>query len=157
VPAIERFEKLQRRFHLQPRIGGCLGIPLVDAFAQQRQRRIDLALFAFLDDHAKQVGDVLQADEVIAAVAEHVRNLDQAPGLQFLQAGRDVGPSDRKRLGDLFGVQRPLRQVEQRMHLRDGAADAPARAHLAPVQHEFLGNRRQFHDFSEISVISEIT
>ena len=35
------------------------------------------------------------------------------------------------------------RDIEQGVHLGDGAVDAPARAHLAPVEDELLLDRRR--------------
>ena len=42
------------------------------------------------------------------------------------------------------------------MHLRDGAVEPPAGAHLAPVDDVALHYRGEFHDISDISVITEI-
>ena len=73
---------------------------------------------------------------MIAPVARKVRNLDEVPVLQLAQAGADVRARHLQHRGDLLRVHRPAEVEQQRVHLRDGAADAPARAHLAPVQDE---------------------
>jgi hypothetical protein len=81
--------------------------------------------------------------EVIATVAEQVHHLHQVQALQFLQAGADVGARHLQHFGDALGMQRRGREEQQRMHLRDGAVDTPARAHLAPVHDEAALDLRQ--------------
>jgi hypothetical protein len=41
---------------------------------------------------------------MVAAVAEHVRDGHESPGLELLQARADVRSRDAERLGDLFGM-----------------------------------------------------
>jgi hypothetical protein len=53
---------------------------------------------------------------------------------------------------DRFG-----RKVKQGVNLRHGAVDAPARAHLAPVEDELLLDWTEPVHISSISVTSEIT
>src|SRR5262249_5105154 len=76
--------------------------------------------------------------EVVAAIAQQVCDADDAPALELAQAGADVGARDAERRGDLLGVHRPRRKVQERVDLRDGAVDAPPGAHLAPVEDELL-------------------
>jgi hypothetical protein len=54
-------------------------------------------------------------------------------------------------------MQRFRGKKQESMHLCDGAVDAPAGSHLAPVEYELLFNRRKWHRVSGISVITEIT
>jgi hypothetical protein len=65
-----------------------------------------------------------------------VAQAHQAPGLQLLQAHADVAAAELQRLGDLVGVQRLGRDVDQRVDLPHRAVDAPAAAHLAEVADE---------------------
>jgi hypothetical protein len=83
--------------------------------------------------------------EVVAPVVRYVLRDREVPGLQFAQAHRDVGAGDAERLGDLLGVQRLGRDVEQGVDLPDGAVDAPSRAHLAEMEHEGLDEGGQVH------------
>src|SRR5687768_16833144 len=94
---------------------------------------------------------------MVAPVAHHVGDADDAPVLKFLQAGRDVRSRDAERIGDFFGVERAWREVEQRVDLADRAVDPPPLAHLAPVEDELLHEGGQFHCDSPISVLTEIT
>jgi len=55
---------------------------------------------------AEHFPDVLHALEVIALVAQDVDEPDDAPALQFLEAGTDVGASHLKRLDDVVSVER---------------------------------------------------
>ena len=67
-----------------------------------------------------------------------VRVTHLAPALQFLEAVAHVGAGHGKGLGDFLGMQRAVDQEQQRVDLRHRAVDAPAGAHLAPVQDVFL-------------------
>ena len=44
---------------------------------------------------------------------------------------------------DLVGAERPIRDHEKGMDLRDGAVNPPAHSHFAPVQDELLRQRVQ--------------
>ena len=65
----------------------------------------------------------------------------QLPAHELAQAGARVAAGDLQQIGDLLGVERPLGEVEERVRLRHGAIDAPARPHLAPVKDEALRQR----------------
>ncbi len=54
-------------------------------------------------------------------------------------------------------MERLRRQVEQGVDLCDGAIDAPASTHLAPVEDELLFDWREFFHISVISVYTEIS
>src|SRR5205814_5295720 len=80
------------------------------------------------------------------------------PPLEFFEAGADVGPGHVQGFGDLFGVQGILRDVQQRMDLGDGPVNAPAGAHLTPVQDELLLDWRQFfHLFLSVQKLPYLT
>ena len=96
-----------------------------------------------VDDDAEHLPDVLHALEVVAPIAQDVGDPDDAPALQLAQAVADVRAGDAERRGDVLGVQRPVGQEQQRVDLGDRAVDAPARAHLPPVEDELLLDRRQ--------------
>ena len=82
---------------------------------------------------------------MIAPVVAAMNQPHQAPVLQLAQARADVGAGDDERLAELVGVHRPAGQVKQRMDLRDGSVEAPACAHLAPVQDESRERGRKIH------------
>jgi len=87
-----------------------------------------------------------------------VNTADYAPSLELLEAVADVGAGDLKRVRDVLGVQWPGGDEEQRMELGDGAIDAPARAHLAPVEDELLWyGAKNLHDEFDISEQTEVT
>src|SRR5580704_7999500 len=120
----------------------------IDAFLQNAQGGIDFAAFPLLGDDPEDLPDVLDGLEMITAVAENVYHADDAPALEFAQAGAHVGASDRQSGGDVLGMQRFRREEEQGMYLGHGAIDSPAGSHLAPVEHEFLfGRRKRRHDY----------
>src|SRR5208282_594521 len=106
---------------------------------------------------AERLPHVRQRLEMVALVAHHMDELYDAPALQFLEAVADVGTRHSQRVADLLGVERLGRDVKQRVNLRDGAVDAPFRAHLAPMQDELLPDWIQFVHNSLISVTTEIT
>ena len=128
-----------------------------NAGAQHIQSRIDLAFLALVQDDAKHFPHIFHGLEVVPFIAQDVRQLDDAPALQLLQAGADIGPGDVQGFGDLFRVERLRREIEQRMDLGHGAVDAPAGAHLTPMEDEFLLNWAELRHISFISVYSEIT
>src|SRR5205823_430769 len=110
---------------------------------KQVERRVNLAPFPLVQDDAKHLPDIFHRLEVIAFVAQQMNEFDDPPALQLLEAGADVGPRHVERFGDLLRVERPFRNVEQRVNLGHGAIDPPARAHLSPVEDELLLNGRQ--------------
>ena len=81
---------------------------------------------------------------MVAFVPHDMDHFYDPPPLQFLEARADVRAGDAQSLGDLLRVKGPGRNVKERVNLRDGAIDAPARPHFAPVQDEFLFHCRQF-------------
>ena len=84
-----------------------------------------------------------RAQQRLLYLAEQVHGAHEVEVLQFAQAGGDVGAGDVEGGRDLFRVHRPAGEEQQRMDLRHRAIDAPARAHLAPVQDEAAAGRRQ--------------
>jgi hypothetical protein len=80
---------------------------------------------------------------MVAFVAQDMDHFDNAPALQFLQAGADVGPRHAQGFHDVIGVQGFWGYEEQGMDLRDRAVDAPTGAHFAPMEDELLLNWRQ--------------
>jgi len=81
---------------------------------------------------------------VIASIAQNVDDADDTPVLQFVEAVADVGAGDAKGSGDFLGRQRTGGKEQKSMDLGDGAIDAPARSHFAPMEDELLGDRREF-------------
>ena len=73
---------------------------------QHPHGRIELALFALVHHDAEHFPDVLHALEVIVLVVPDVHELDDAPALQFLETGTDVGASHVQRRDDVVGVER---------------------------------------------------
>ena len=73
---------------------------------------------------------------MVAPVARQVGQADQIPALQFTQAGAHIGACHPQRVGNLLGVHGPALDVQQGVDLGDGAVDAPAGAHFAPMQNE---------------------
>ncbi|MCY1226599.1 hypothetical protein D9M72_388390 [compost metagenome] len=112
--------------------------------AQHRERGLDLAAAALLGQHAEDFPHVFRRLEVLAAVARVVAQVHEAPGLQLLQAHAHVGARELQQLGDLVGIERALRQKDQRVDLPDGAVDAPLAAHLAEVGDELAVEGREF-------------
>src|SRR5688572_27218354 len=84
---------------------------------------------------------------MLAAVAEFVDDPDQAPALQFLEAGADIRAGDVERLANFVRRHRLRREHQQRVDLRHRAVDAPAPAHLPPVEDELLHRRGEFHGY----------
>ncbi len=101
----------------------------------------------------KSVQTSAEVSEEVATVADAAVDLHQVPVLQFLEAGADVGAGNGEGVGDILGGEGFRREVEQRVHLGDGAVDPPAGAHFAPVQDELLHGVGELHVFI-ISVIS---
>jgi hypothetical protein len=64
--------------------------------------------------------------------------------LQFVEAVADVGAGDAKGGGDFLGWERTGRKEKKSVDLGDGAIDAPAGPHFAPMEDESLGNGREF-------------
>ena len=60
---------------------------------------------------------------MIAPVAEDMNGLNDAPPLQFPEAGADVGASHGKGIGDFFGIEGPGREIEESVDLSDRAVD----------------------------------
>src|SRR5713226_281165 len=138
-----RRQKLQHALQPLPRVGIALrvGLDLAHAFRQHTQRRINLPPLALLRNNPENFPHVLDRFEMVAPVPKHVHHAHDSPSLQLSQARAHVRTRHRQRLGNLVGRQRVRRQEQQRMHLRHRAVDAPARAHLSPVQNELLGHR----------------
>ena len=112
---------------------------------QDAEGGIDLAALPFLGDNAEDFPDVFHGFEVISPIPEHVDDPHDAPTLQFAQAGADVRTRYGERGRDFFRMQWLLGEEEQGMHLGNGPVNTPTGAHLAPVQDEFLFNRRERH------------
>src|SRR6202162_5839443 len=132
-----------------------MGFNFLDAYGQELQGGVDFTALAFFGDDAKDFEDVFGAIEMIATVAQHVHDTDDAPALKFAEAGADVGTSDGEGDGNLIGGQRVRRDEEQGVDLGDGAVDAPAGAHFAPMEDEFLGGggkRRALCVFSHFCI-----
>ena len=140
-------------------LGGALGAGLDDEALQHVHRGDDFAFDALIDDGEEERPDVGGGAEVVAAVAHAAVDLDEVPVLQLLEAGAHVGACDGEGVGDFFGGEGLRRQVEQGVHLGDGAVDSPAGTHFAPVEDEFLHGTGQRHVFivSDISVMTEIS
>jgi len=145
-PRRERFEKLQRLANALFRVMTFLRqFRAGQAIPQHGQRRIDLALPASLHDQLEQFPDIRGRFKVVATVPHHMHHLREAPGLEFFQTRTHIGAGDTERVRDLVRCDWAAEQIQQRMNLRDGAVDAPARAHFAPVENESFGNWCEFH------------
>jgi hypothetical protein len=120
---------------------GALGFG--EAFADDLDRGVEFPLFALLDNDAEEFPDIFDGLEVLAAVAEDRRDADDAPAEKFAEAGGDIGAGDAKSVRDLFGGDGAVGEIEESVDLGDGAVDAPASAHLAPMKDEALGDGRE--------------
>ena len=121
--------------------------PFRDAIAEDPQRRLDLTFFSLAGDDPEHRENIFHRLEVIPAIAHDVNDADDAPILEFAQAGADVGAGDPERLGDLIGRERFLGKKEKSVDLSDGAINAPAGPHFSPMKDKFLGDRREVcHD-----------
>ena len=90
---------------------------------------------------------------MIAPIPQNVDDADDPPVLQFVKTIADIGAGDAKRGSDLFRRQRTGGEKKQSMDLGDGAVDAPAGSHFAPMEDELLGDRGElFYVHSVISV-----
>src|SRR5579862_2837925 len=145
IPVRRRLEELEQlpKALLRVPVESLVLRGVVEALAQQPHRGIELALLALVHDDPEHLPHVLHALEVIALIAEDVGELDDAPALQLFEAGADIRPRDAERLDDVVSVEGMWRDVQEGVHLGDAAADAPLRAHLAPVQDEPLLDGRQ--------------
>src|SRR5262249_33814055 len=99
-----------------------------------------LALFG---NDSKDLPNILDAFEMIAAVAKYMHHAHNSPSLQFTQTGADVRTCHSKRRRDLVSRKRLRRKKQQRVHLRHGAVNAPPCAHFTPVQNELLRDGRE--------------
>ena len=80
---------------------------------------------------------------MVAAIAQHMDQVDDAPALQFAQAGADVGARHGQGGGNFVGRKRLGRKKEQGVDLGNGAVDTPFGAHFAPVKDKFLCDWRK--------------
>ena len=115
------------------------------AFAQRRDRGIELTALATLDDDANHLPGVLLGLEVVAAIAEGLRDVHQLPRHQLAQPDTDVRARDSEGVADLIRVQRLGTEEQQGVDLRLRAIDTPAGTHLAPVEDVTLHHRCKFH------------
>src|SRR5262245_23241689 len=113
-------------------------VELRHACLQHLERGVDLAALTLVQDPLEGLPHVLRRGEMVAPVAEHVRDLDDPPALQFAKARAHVRARHREGLYDVLCVERLRRYVEQRVHLGDRAVDPPTGAHLTPVEDEPL-------------------
>ncbi len=123
------------------RVGFARAFRFFDAFGEHAEGGVDFAAFALFGDDAENFDYVFDGFKMVAAIAEDVDDADDAPALQFAEAGADVGAGDGQGGGDFVGGQRARGNEQQRVELRDGAVESPAGAHFAPVQDEFLRDR----------------
>jgi hypothetical protein len=112
---------------------------LLAELGEERDGRIDLAPLALGADPHQQLPEVGLGDEMVAPVALDMNPADDPVALQLLEPGRDVGAGEAELVDDLVGGEGTVRQIEQSMHLRDRAVDAPIGPHLPPVEDEGLG------------------
>src|SRR5712692_4753626 len=140
VEAAHGTQELEHVFQALARIGVALAVAaeLGNTFLKNAKRRINFAALTLFGDGAEDLPDVLEGFEVIAAVTQNVDDADNAPSLELAQAVADVGAGHGERLGDFLGMERPRGKEQQGMDLSDGAVDAPAGAHFAPVEDELL-------------------
>src|SRR5215469_8692313 len=136
-------QKSQHAFQPLPSVGIALraALQFLHTFIEHSQRGIDFTPLALLGDGAKNLPDVLGGLEMVAAIPEHMHDSDNAPPLQFTQAGAHVRTGHGQRRGDFVGRHRLGGKKKQGVNLGDGAVDTPLGAHLAPMQDEFLGYR----------------
>src|SRR3984893_11060996 len=75
---------------------------------------------------------------MIAPVPQNVHYAHDPPALKFAQASAHIGTRHCQGRRYFIGWHRPRREEQQGVHLRHRAVDSPARAHLSPMQNEFL-------------------
>src|SRR6266581_1021162 len=149
VEAAHGAQELEHGFQALARIGVALAVAadLGNTFLKNAKRGINLAALALFGDGPEDLPDVLEGFEVIAAVAQNVDDANNAPSLELAEAVADVGAGHGERFGDFLGVEGPRGKEQQGMDLSNGAVDAPAGAHFAPVEDELLrdgGEGRHF-------------
>ena len=125
------------------RVGRFWFVRLRQAIAQDVNRRVDLSLFPLVRDRPEHGEDILHRGEVIPAIAQDMDDSNDAPVLQFPQASAGIGTRNAERIGDLIRGQGLLGKEEQSVHLGHRAINAPARAHLSPMENEFLRDGRE--------------
>src|SRR2546426_3706822 len=140
VEAAHGTQELEHGFQALARIGVALAVAadFGNTFLKNAKRGINFAALALFGDGPEDLPDVLEGFEVIAAVAQNVDDANNAPSLELAQAVADVGACHGERFGDFLGVEGPRGKEQQGMDLSDGAVDAPAGAHFAPVEDELL-------------------
>src|SRR5713226_4917073 len=140
VEAAHGSQELEHGFQALPCVGVALAVAadLGNTFLKDAKRGINFAALALFGDGAEDLPDVLEGFEVIAAVTQNVDDADNAPSLELAQAVADIGAGNGERFGDFLGMERPRGKEQQGMDLSDGAVDAPAGAHFAPVEDELL-------------------
>src|SRR5216684_7908261 len=138
-----RRQKFQHALQPFPRVRIALlvGLNLAHALRQHVQRRVDLPPLSLLRNDPENLPHIFDRLKMVAPVPQHVYHAHDPPPLQLAQAGAHVRARHRQRRGDLIRRQRLRRQEQQCMHLRHRPVDAPARAHLSPVQNELLRHR----------------
>src|SRR5712691_11077342 len=143
VEAAHGSKELEHGFQALARVGvtPAVAADLGNTFLKNAKRRINFAALALFGDGAENLPDVLERFEVITAVAQNVDDADDAPSLELAQAVADIGAGHGERFGAFLGVEGPRGKEQQGMDLSDGAVDAPAGAHFAPVEDELLGDR----------------
>ena len=82
-----------------------------------------------------------------------MRDPHEIPIAKFAQTIAHVRARHAKRFRDILRRERPPEHEEQRVDLRHGAVDAPARAHFSPVEHEAFGDGSECHDRFEKVVV----
>src|SRR5215472_148469 len=135
-----RGQELQHVGDPLARVGVALRIcfDLLHAFVEHAQRGIDFAALSLFGNDPEDFPNVLDGLEVVAAVSQDMHDADYAPALELAQAGAHIGARDGKRLGNVFRGQGRRGKKQQGVHLCHGAVNAPAGAHFAPVEDEFL-------------------
>src|SRR5262249_24553346 len=145
IPTIQGIDEVQERVQSRLRYGINLAVGCGRGLAgpQRGDGGIDLALFAAGGDARKNFPRIGFSFEMVTPISPDRHPPNQVPRLQFLDRVGDVRTRQSEPVGDLFGRNGALAQVQQRVDLGDRAIDAPLAAHITPLQHELLDGRRQ--------------
>src|SRR5712691_7699363 len=140
VEAAHGTQELEHGFQALAGVGvaPAVAADLGNTFLKNAKRGINFTSLTLFGDGAEDLPDVLEGFEVIAAVAQNVDDANNAPSLELAEAVADIGAGHGERFGDFLGMERPRGKEQQGMDLSDGAVDAPAGAHFAPVEDELL-------------------
>src|SRR5271168_1016728 len=115
-----------------------LRIQLFQTPPQHLPRRINLPPLPLLNHQPEHLPNILHRLIMLPPVAQHMHRPHNPPTLQLPDRRAHIRPRHAQSLRNLLRRQRPRRQIQQCMNLRDGAVNPPPRPHLSPMQNVLL-------------------